>query len=85
MASQHTDSMDQLIGSTMQQAPQILHHVFSLEGKSRSFFLPDTKHRKADRQYRSQRSSHGTEDHREQGGLPDSHHCSRAVQGQQVN
>jgi len=48
MAPQHTDSVDLLISSAMQQAPQILHHILSLEGKSQQLLLPNTNRRKAD-------------------------------------
>lgn len=37
--AQHSDEVDQLLRAIMPQAPEVLHHVFALEGKSLQSFL----------------------------------------------
>lgn len=60
--AQHSDEVDRLLRAIMPQAPEVLHHVFALEGKSIGLFLfsrmPDAKSRR-------QRGPAGTEHSRE--------------------
>ena len=79
--AQHSDEVDQLLRAVMPQAPEVLHHVFALEGKSLQS-LPLQRH-KPDEKPRGQRSPAGTQYSREQGGIPGPDHCHRTVQGQQ--
>ena len=37
--AQHSDEVDRLLRAVMPQAPEFLHHVFALEGKSLRSFL----------------------------------------------
>lgn len=31
--AQHTETMEQMIKTVMQKAPEIMHHIYALEGK----------------------------------------------------
>lgn len=77
---QHSDEVDQLLRAVMPQAPEVLHHVFSLEGKSLRSFLFS---KKPDKKPRGQRSPAGIEHCGEQSGIPSPDHCHRTIQGQQ--
>ena len=37
--AQHSDEVDRLLRTVMPQAPEVLHHIFALEGKSKLSFL----------------------------------------------
>lgn len=74
--AQHSDEVDQLLRAVMPQAPEVLHHVFALEGKSSRSFLFSLK---PDENPRGQRSSAWTEHSGEQSGIPCPYHCHRAV------
>lgn len=37
--AQHSDGVDRLLRTVMPEAPEVLHHVFALEGKSLKAFL----------------------------------------------
>ena len=77
---QHSDEVDQLLRAVLPQAPEVLHHVFSLEGKPMRSFLFS---KKPDKKPRGQRSPAGIEHCGEQSGIPSTDHCHRTIQGQQ--
>ena len=76
--AQHSDEVDRLLRAVMPQAPDILHHVFALEGKSLRSFPSKAK---PDEKPRGERSPAGTKHSREQSCIPSPDHCRRTVQG----
>ena len=76
--AQHSDAVDRLLRAVLPQAPEVLHHVFALEGKA---LLPVSVSGKPNEKPRGQRSLTRTEHCREQSCIPGPNHCRRIVQG----
>ena len=76
--AQNSDEVDRLLRAVMPQAPEVLHHVFALEGKSLRSFKSRAK---PDKKPRGERSPAGAKHGREQSCIPSPDHCRRTVQG----